>query len=55
VGIDEDTAIIINYQEFEVIGSGAVYVADGSGISYTNVPTAVLSKRFLCTMSVYMF
>jgi cyanophycinase len=38
VGIDEDTAIVVDYPRFTVIGSGAVYVADGSGISYTNVP-----------------
>ncbi|HYP08496.1 MAG TPA: cyanophycinase, partial [Bryobacteraceae bacterium] len=37
VGIDEDTAIIVDYQHFDVVGSGAVYVADGSGISFTNV------------------
>ena len=37
VGIDEDTAIIVDYQQFQVIGSGAVYVADGSSISYTNI------------------
>jgi cyanophycinase len=38
IGIDEDTAImIIKKGEFQVIGSGAVYVIDGSSISYTNV------------------
>jgi cyanophycinase len=37
VGIDEDTAIIVDYQRFDVIGSGAVYVADGSSITYTNI------------------
>lgn len=38
IGIDEDTAIIINKnREFAVIGSGAVYVIDGSGITHTNV------------------
>ena len=37
VGIDEDTAIVVDFQRFEVIGSGAVYIVDGSAISYTNV------------------
>jgi cyanophycinase len=38
IGIDEDTAIMVNSKgEFQVIGSGAVYVIDGSTISYTNV------------------
>lgn len=38
VGIDEDTAIVVNNnKEFKVIGSGAVYVVDGSGISHSNV------------------
>ncbi|GAA0744143.1 cyanophycinase [Clostridium oceanicum] len=38
IGIDEDTAIVVNNKlQFKVIGSGAVYVIDGSEISYTNV------------------
>lgn len=38
IGIDEDTAILINEKaEFKVIGSGAVYVIDGSGITKSNV------------------
>lgn len=38
VGIDEDTAIVVHdAKSFEVIGSGAVYVVDGSGISYSNL------------------
>ncbi len=36
VGIDEDTAVIVNGACLKVIGSGAVYVADGSTISHTN-------------------
>jgi cyanophycinase len=48
IGIDEDTAIVIKDSgEFKVIGSGAVYVIDGSNISYSNVseqhPEEVLS------------
>jgi cyanophycinase len=38
IGIDEDTAVIVRPQDsFEVIGSGAVYVVDGSGVTHTNV------------------
>jgi len=38
LGIDEDTAILVSGQErFEVIGSGAVYVVDGMGISYSSL------------------
>lgn len=36
VGIDEDTAVIVEGPSFSVIGSGAVYVADGTHITYTN-------------------
>lgn len=48
IGIDEDTAIVVkNKERFHVIGSGAVYVIDGSSISHTNVsqqnPEEVLS------------
>ena len=48
IGIDEDTAIEVNSEGlFKVIGSGAVYVIDGSTISRTNVseqyPNEVLS------------
>lgn len=48
IGIDENTAIIVNQQnEFTVIGGGAVYVIDGKGISDNNVseqyPDEVLS------------
>jgi cyanophycinase len=48
VGIDEDTAIVVNEKgEFKVIGSGAVYVIDGSNITYSNVseqhPDEILS------------
>lgn len=38
IGIDENTAIIVNKDgDIEVVGEGAVYFVDGSGISYTNV------------------
>ncbi|HYO48721.1 MAG TPA: cyanophycinase [Chloroflexia bacterium] len=38
VGIDEDTAIIVDRAErFRVIGSGAVYVVDGQDVSYSSL------------------
>ncbi|HET6313176.1 MAG TPA: cyanophycinase [Chloroflexia bacterium] len=41
IGIDEDTAIIVNGEEdFLVIGSGGVYVVDGTEISYSSLSEA---------------
>lgn len=38
IGIDEDTAIIVERAEgFTVIGSGAVYVVDGSTVTYSSL------------------
>ena len=48
VGIDENTAILVEHERnFRVVGSGAVYVLDGTRISYSNLseenPEGVLS------------
>lgn len=40
VGIDEDTAIILQDDDFTVIGSGAVYVVDAEGVSASNIAEA---------------
>ena len=37
-GIDENTAMIVNKDHFEVIGEGAVTVIDGGAMNYTDVP-----------------
>jgi cyanophycinase len=37
LGIDEDTAAVVRGEQLEVIGTGAVTIVDGSGVSYTNV------------------
>lgn len=38
IGIDEATAILVERGEtFTVLGDGAVYVADGSGITYSSL------------------
>ena len=45
IGIDEDTAIILQEgKSLEVLGSGAVYVIDGSGVTYTNVSEKALER-----------
>jgi cyanophycinase len=51
LGIDEDTAVIVSGAHFDVIGSGAVYVADGSGVTYTNA-TDRAAGRTLCLFDV---
>ncbi len=40
VGIDEDTAIVVRGSRFEVIGSGGVYVVDGTGVTHSNIAEA---------------
>jgi cyanophycinase len=40
IGIDEDTAIVVRGRHCRVIGSGAVYVIDGAGITRSNVAEA---------------
>jgi cyanophycinase len=49
IGIDEDTAAVVEGDEFYVIGSGAVYVVDGEHVTHSNVaeasPERVLSMH----------
>ncbi len=49
IGIDEDTAAVVEGSRFRVIGSGAVYIVDGAGVSYSNLaearPERVLSMH----------
>lgn len=50
IGIDEQTAIVVERGNgFYVLGSGAVYVFDGSEVSYSNIAEEDLSK----TLSIY--
>jgi cyanophycinase len=52
IGLDENTAIVVHGEEhFEVIGAGAVYVLDGSKVSYSNLaePEQEMEK----TMAVF--
>ena len=50
IGIDEQTAIVVERGNgFYVLGSGAVYVLDGTEVSYSNVAEEDLKK----TLSIY--
>ncbi len=49
IGIDEDTAVIVDKTHFEVMGSNAVYVIDGHSVSYTNISEDSAEK----TMSMH--
>jgi cyanophycinase len=50
IGIDEQTAVVVERgTSFYVLGSGAVYVIDGSVVSYSNVAEESLKK----TLSIY--
>jgi cyanophycinase len=40
VGVDEDTAILVTGATFRVLGSGAVTVVDGSGVTHSNIAEA---------------
>jgi cyanophycinase len=52
IGIDENTAAVIEGDEFRVIGDGAVYIVDGSGVTYCNLaeadPDKALSMHDVC-------
>lgn len=49
IGIDEDTAIRVDGDDFEVLGSGAVYVVDGEGVTQSNIAEG----RAECALSIY--
>ncbi len=40
IGIDEDTALVVMGERFEVIGSGCAYVVDGAGVTHSNIAEA---------------
>ena len=40
IGIDEDTALVLENERFRVIGSGCVYVVDGAGVTHSNIAEA---------------
>ncbi|HYE76312.1 MAG TPA: cyanophycinase, partial [Blastocatellia bacterium] len=49
VGIDENTAILVEREKFYVLGDGAVYVLDCRDVSESNIADEDLSK----TLTVY--
>lgn len=49
IGIDEGTAIIVEKGFFKILGDNAVYILDGSRITYTNISDASPEK----TLSVH--
>lgn len=49
IGIDEDTAIRVDGDAFEVLGNGAVYVVDGEGVSRSNIAEG----RAECALSIH--
>ncbi len=48
VGIDENTAIVVKQDHFHVIGENAVYIIDGTGVTYTNISEASADKTMSC-------
>ena len=40
IGIDENTAILVEGRSFRILGSGAAYVVDGEAASFSNVAEA---------------
>jgi cyanophycinase len=40
IGIDEDTALVVTGERFEVIGSGCAYVVDGAAVTHSNIAEA---------------
>lgn len=40
LGIDEDTAVVVERSRFRVVGSGGVYAVDAAGVTFSTVPDA---------------
>lgn len=49
VGIDEDTAILVEGDRFSVLGSGAVYVVDAEDVTQSNIAEA----KSACALSLH--
>ena len=49
IGVDEDTAMVLHGTRFHVIGSGAVTVVDGHGVTHSNIAEAKPER----TLSIY--
>lgn len=54
-GIDENTAVVVNGNEFEVIGEGAVTVVDVSEITHTNLEQILKDEDLaLCGVKLHI-
>ncbi|HEY9642058.1 MAG TPA: cyanophycinase, partial [Coleofasciculaceae cyanobacterium] len=54
-GIDEDTAVIVSGDEFEVVGSGAVTVVDESTATHSNVDGALKDEALaVCGVKLHI-
>lgn len=54
-GIDENTAIVVNNNQLEVIGEGAVTVIDVSGITHTNLDNILKDEDLaLCGVKLHI-
>lgn len=49
IGIDEDTAIVVEGDRFSVLGSGAVYVVDAEEVTQSNIAEG----RSACALSLH--
>lgn len=49
IGLDEDTAAVVEGEVFRVLGAGAVYVVDGSEVTHSNIAEAEPER----TLSMY--
>ena len=55
IGIDENTAVIVNDHKFEVIGEGAVTVVDLSTVTHSNVEVTLRDEAIaLCGITLHV-
>jgi len=49
IGIDEDTAVVVEADRLEVLGRGGVYIVDGAGVTHSNIAEAQAE----CALSIH--
>lgn len=55
VGLDENTAIMVEHNKFKVIGEGLAYVFDGSAITFMNLETSAYNMKVHIMQEGYEF